>query len=210
MQAVCFDMDGVLVDSERHWVPLERERIFAGAVVEDVSPAEITGMNYRDVYDYLAERYEVRVDREAFLALYEDAAAEIYGERVTLLDGFPDLAAALQDAGRQVALVSSSPTPWIETVCARFDLDCFDAVVSADDVAGPSKPDPTIYRHAADRLGTAPADCVAVEDSNHGVVAANAVGMVSLGYRTDQNRETDLSAADAVVAGPTELRDYLC
>jgi HAD superfamily hydrolase (TIGR01509 family) len=209
--AVLFDMDGVIVDSERHWVPLEEKRIFPEAVAAggEVAAAEITGMNYRDVYDYLAERYETRVEKPEFVELYDDAAAELYGERAELMPGFPDLLADLRvdRADRRVALVSSSPHHWIRLVTDRFDLK-FDAVVSAEDVAA-GKPDPAVYERAADELGVPAGRCVAVEDSEHGVESAARAGAVVVGYRTEQNRDADLSTADVVVEGPGELRDLL-
>jgi HAD superfamily hydrolase (TIGR01509 family) len=210
MDAVCFDMDGVLVDSESHWEPAERERIYPEAVPGvDVNPGATTGMNYREIYDYLAERHAVAVSREEFLELYDEAAADIYGERVELMDGLPDLLASLRAGGVALALVSSSPHDWIDLVLERFDLDGFDAVVSAEDVDAPGKPEPFVYEYAASRLGVDPADAVAVEDSRHGVAAASAAGMTAVGYRSASDRRVDLSAADAVVDGPTELRELL-
>ena len=208
MQAVCFDMDGVLVDSEAHWEPAERERIYPEAVPGvDVNPAATTGMNYREIYDYLAERHAVALSREEFLDLYDETAADIYGERVALMDGLPDLLGTLDEAGVALALVSSSPHHWIDVVLDRFDLrDSFDAVVSAEDVDAPGKPEPYVYEYAAGRLGVDAAESVAVEDSRHGVAAAVAAGMTAVGYRSASNRTDDLSAADAVVEGPAELR----
>jgi HAD superfamily hydrolase (TIGR01509 family) len=205
--AVLFDVDGVVVDSERHWMPLEEKRIFPEAVAEghDVAAAEITGMNYRDVYDYLADEYETRVTKAEFVALY-DAAADLYGERASLMPGFRDLVAGLRDS-RQVALVSSSPHHWLDVVIDRFDL-ALDAVVSAED-ASAGKPDPAVYQRAAAELGVEPERCVAVEDSEHGVEAGNRTGTTTVGYRTDQNRDADLSHADVVVEGSDELRDLL-
>lgn len=206
--AVLFDVDGVVVDSERHWVPLEENRIFPEALAagHEVAAAEITGMNYRDVYDYLAERYETRVEKSEFVALYDDAAAELYGERADLMPGFRSLLDALR-ADRQVALVSSSPHHWLELVTDRFDL-AFDAVVSAEDVSA-GKPDPAVYERAIEELGVSAGQCVAVEDSEHGVESAVRAGAVAVGYRTDQNQDADLSGADAVVEGPAELRAFL-
>jgi len=206
--AVLFDVDGVVVDSERHWMPLEEKRIFPEAVAEghDVAAAEITGMNYRDVYDHLADEYETRVTKAEFVALYDAAAADLYGERASLMPGFRDLVAGLRDS-RQVALVSSSPHHWLDVVIDRFDL-ALDAVVSAEDVAV-GKPEPDVYQRAARELGVSASRCVTVEDSKHGVEAANRAEMAVVGYRTEQNRDADLSDADSVVEGPDELRDLL-
>jgi HAD superfamily hydrolase (TIGR01509 family) len=206
--AVLFDMDGVLVDSERYWVRREREAILP-ATVDGEAPeiAEITGLNYRDIYEHVAAEYDVAVDRERFLDLYEEAAAEVYGQQVRLLPGLRDLLSALADAGVPAAVVSSSPQDWIDRVVERFDLgDAFAAVVSAEDLDGPGKPEPGIYEHAAARVGADPAACVAVEDSEHGVAAAAAAGAFVVGYRSESDDRADLSAADAVAATPADLR----
>jgi HAD superfamily hydrolase (TIGR01509 family) len=208
MEAVCLDMDGV-VDSERYWVEREETGIFPAAGVGDVPVAEITGMSHREAYDYLDERYGVEMERAAFLDLYEAAAREIYTERVALMDGLPALLDTLRERGHGTAIVSSSPPAWIELVRKRFGLAGFDAVVSAATVDR-GKPAPDVYRHAAAELGVAPAACVAVEDSTHGVASATAAGMDCIGYRdAKRDGDADLPAADAVAVGPQELRTAL-
>lgn len=211
MQAVFFDMDGVVVDSERFWVELEEGEILPQAVADaTVTADETTGMNYREIYDYLAERYEMAVEKDEWVRLYDDVAEELYGERVALMDGFPELLAALHDRGVRVGLVSSSPIDWIGWVLDRFDVrDGFDLLVSADELPVAGKPEPDVYLHAAEELGVAPEDCVVVEDSANGARAANAAGMYTIGYRNASDSEQDLSVADEVVDDPAELRERL-
>lgn len=208
MDAVCFDMDGVVVDSERHWIPLENDHIFPAAVDAAVEAEEISGMNVEDLYDHLDAEYGTTIGPEEFVGMYDDTAEELYTERADLMLGFPDLVEWLEDNGVATALVSSSPHRWIDLVLERFDL-AFDAVVSAEDVDGHGKPAPDIYRLAADRLGVAPSRCVAVEDSTAGATAATRAGMYCLGYRESHRTEADLSPADALVTGPEALREHL-
>jgi HAD superfamily hydrolase (TIGR01509 family) len=208
--AVLFDMDGVIVNSEDYWHAFERERLFPETVASgDPTPDEVTGMHYREIYDVLAEAYEMAVDADEFVRRYDEAAAEIYGERVSLMAGFAALLADLRDDGRAVGIVSSSPQDWIGIVRDRFDLGPFDLVCSAEDVDAPGKPEPHIYEHAARELGLDPADCTVVEDSAHGVAAATRAGAFTVAYRRQHNAEADLSAADAEVGGPEELRAVL-
>jgi len=208
--AVLFDMDGVVVDSERYWVDVEETEIYPAVVEGSVDADETTGMNFREIYDYLDERYETTVDKDAFVDRYEEAARDLYGERVELLDGFRALAADLRADGRRIALVSSSPPEWIDRALDRFDVRAaFDEVISAEEIDGPSKPEPDVYEYAAERVGVDPADCVAVEDSEHGVQSANAAGMAVVGYRNQSGADLDLSAADAVADSPDELRSIL-
>jgi HAD superfamily hydrolase (TIGR01509 family) len=184
MDAVLFDMDGVIVDTETFWRARERDVILPEAVADgDPSQADIRGVNYRETYDHLAERYEMALDRAAFLDLYESAAADLY-DTADLMPGFRDLLAALREDGVSVAIVSSSPRRWIERVVERFDLDV-DTVVSTEDIDGPGKPAPDVYAAAAERVGADPANCVAVEDSPNGVRAATRAGILTVAYGGD-------------------------
>lgn len=207
---VLFDMDGVLVDSEQYWHAFEDDWVFAEAI-ESGDPAheEITGMNFREIYDYLDERYGTTVTKDEFVAAYHENAEDLYGENVVLMDGAEDLFSDLRAAGKKVAIVSSAPQDWIGTVRERFDLDPLDLVLSADDIADPGKPEPHIYEAAAERLGVAPEDCVVVEDSVNGIESAVRSGAYTIAYRGDQNAELDLSQADEIVDGPAELRAAL-
>jgi HAD superfamily hydrolase (TIGR01509 family) len=211
MDYVLFDMDGVLVDSEDYWVELQREEILPRTVPdEDVAVEEVTGMNYREIYDYLEEEYGTAITREEFVDVFDDTAEELYGERVSLLEGLHELLEELRERDVRTALVSSSPHDWIGIVLERFDLEGeFDAVVSAEDIDGPGKPEPAIYEHAADDLNVETDRCVAVEDSENGVESAARAGTTVVAYRIDAHGEIDLSPADAVADGPDELREAI-
>jgi HAD superfamily hydrolase (TIGR01509 family) len=202
MDAVLFDMDGVIVDTETFWREREAETILPAAVAEgDPSQAEVRGINYRETYDHLAERYEMAMGREAFLDLYESAAAELY-ESADLMPGFRDLLASIRDRGLRIGVVSSSPRSWIAQVVDRFDLNV-DTTVSTEDIDGPGKPDPGVYAAAATRLGVNPSDCVAVEDSPNGVRAATGAAITTVAYGDDPEAA---ELADREAADPTELR----
>ncbi len=209
MNAVLFDMDGVLVDSEDYWTAIQREEILSAAVPdESVDVAEVTGMNYRETYDYLEETYGTSISRDRFETLFEEAAREIYREHVTPLAGLHDLLADLEARGVATAVVSSSPHEWIDIVLERFDLaDGFDRVISAEEIDGDGKPAPDVFEYAAGEVGTEPTDCVVVEDSENGVEAASRAGTTVIAYRIDAHDGLDLSPADAVVDSPAELAE---
>ncbi|WP_254521508.1 HAD family hydrolase [Natrinema caseinilyticum] len=209
MAAVLFDMDGVLVDSEDYWVDVEREELFPAAVPDaDVDLEETSGMNFREIYDYLDDEYGTAISREEFVQRFNEAAGEIYTERAELLDGLHDLLAELDDRGVPTALVSSSPHDWIEMVTERFDLEgSFDRVISADDIDGASKPAPDVFAHAADEIGVPAAECVVVEDSANGIEAAARAGTIVIAYRIDAHGDIDRSPADEIVDSPAALRE---
>jgi HAD superfamily hydrolase (TIGR01509 family) len=209
MDALLFDMDGVVVDSEDYWHRAECEELLPAVLDGDVPDLdEITGMPYREIYRYLDEHYDTTVTEAAFVDLYDETAAGIYRERVELLDCFGEVRAAARDVEVPVALVSSSPPTWMGYVLERFGLE-FDLVLSNDEVPGPGKPEPDIYEAAAERLTVDSGDCVTVEDSRNGSLAASRAGMLTVGYRVAHNADTDLSACNVVCAGSAELREEL-
>jgi HAD superfamily hydrolase (TIGR01509 family) len=209
MSAVLFDMDGVLVNSEDYWVEFQREEILPAAVPdEDVDVNEVTGMNYREIYDYLEAEYGTAISREEFVAEFREAAETLYTERVNLLDGTHELLAELDDREVPAAVVSSSPHDWIGMVLERFDLEAeFDHVISAEEIDGDSKPEPDVFEYAAEEVGVPAEDCVVVEDSENGIEAAHRAGTVVIAYRIDAHDGIDYSSADEVVNSPEDVRE---
>ncbi len=204
--AVLFDMDGVIVDSERYWHTEQPDRIFPATLAgEHPDLDETTGMNYREIYEYLDANYETKVSKAEYIEIFDAVAREIYIDRVSLLDGFQPLVDDLRAAGLPVAIVTSAPPAWHGIVTDRFDISV-DMAISAEDIDGPGKPAPDIYLHAASVVERDPAECLVIEDSKNGVRAGKRAGMTVIAYRTEPNRETDLSAADVVVERAADLR----
>lgn len=210
MEALIFDMDGVIVDSELHWKSLEG--FFLRSLVPtwtDADQSKIIGLSVHDLYRMLVSEYGVLQTKEDFMALYLGMARQIYGEKSSLIEGFRELLHGVKEKGVPIALASSSPLPWIDIVLDRFELrPSFDVVVSADQLAGGvGKPAPDIYLQTAGELGVRPRECIVIEDSKNGVLSARAAGMFCIGFRNGFNDEQDISAANMIVHSLTEL-DY--
>jgi HAD superfamily hydrolase (TIGR01509 family) len=207
MDALIFDMDGVIVDSELHWKSVEG--FFLQSLVPTWSSADqvrIIGLSVHDLYRMLVSEYGVRHSKEEFLELYFDMARRIYGSQASLIEGFTDLLSTLHETGTPVALASSSPMTWIDIVLDRFDLrPSFDVVVSADELNGAGKPSPAIYLLTAEKLGVDPRACVVIEDSGNGVLSAKNAGMYCIGFRNGFNQEQDLSRADMLIDSLAEV-----
>jgi|AntRauTorcE11897_2_1112592.scaffolds.fasta_scaffold01985_4 HAD superfamily hydrolase (TIGR01509 family) len=210
VDAVVFDMDGVLVESETYWTEEMRDIIdVAYPPGADVTPADLTGISIYDQYDTVGAEYEMRVGREEYFELYEERAEAIYTEKAEVTDGAADLVRELTDAGVPVGLATSSFPQWVEWVLDRLDLEgVFDTEVLAPELDRPGKPEPFIYEEAARRLGISPEGCLVVEDSASGIEAASRAGAYVLAYRPpDSDGEQDVSLADEVAEGPAELRE---
>lgn len=210
MDAVCFDMDGVLVDSEDYWLAFQREELLPEAIPSAaVAAEEISGIAYVEQYDRLAAEYDLAIDAEGWAARYEERARTLYGEQAELTQGMGDLLASLDHRSIPTALVTSAPARWYGVVLDRWDLDAyFDVTLSAEELSGPGKPEPLIYEHAADRLGVDPRDVLVVEDSEHGIAAATAAGATVIRFRAS-DEETQRGEADDVAATPVQLAELV-
>ncbi len=201
MEAVIFDMDGVIVDSEIHWKTTEGfflQSLIPGWTTNDQD--RIIGLGVLDLYRLLVGTYHLQKTQDEFLAIYQEMANEIYGQKVSLIEGFSELLTALNAHRIPVALASSSPTSWINIMLDRFRLrDSFQVVVSADELQGQGKPSPAIYLHTAQRLGVLPERCIAIEDSKNGILSAKNAMMFCVGFRNGFNDEQDLSKADVII-----------
>lgn len=202
-RGLIFDMDGVMIDSERFWVNIEPvflQQIAPGWTKNDQD--SITGLSMRDVYKVLQEKHQVTLGWDDFLATYRDLPLEIYQEKCQLIPGVLRQLEGANSLGHPTALCSSSPRQFIEIVLKRFALHSkFNSVVSSDDTEGIGKPDPAVYLLSAQRLALNPKDCVAIEDSDNGVASAKAAGMFCLGFRNTWNHKQSLAKADLLIEG---------
>ena len=210
-EAVVFDMDGVIVDTEQYWVE-EEYAILEAALPDghDVEPHDITGINVHEQYELLAADYEMQVSREAYFDLFDSTAERVY-ERADLQPDFHDLLTAIEDRDVPIGLATSSYPRWIEIVFETHGLDeYFDAVVSAANLEAPGKPEPHIYEHVAGELGVEPTAMVVVEDSENGIAAAAGSGAFTIAYAPDGTDDhVDRSPADEIATGPQDLRSRI-
>ncbi len=207
MQAVIFDMDGVIVDSEYHWRKEEEKlfsRIFIGVTKEEL---DITvGMNIRGILEMFKEKLDPNTTREDFFTEFNRLALDIYSNKVVMNSGIKDLLDRISQKGIPIALASSSRNKWVDIVIDRFSIrDYFRHIVTANDVNFKAKPAPDIYLLTAEKLGIPPHLCVAIEDSMHGVSSAKDAGMFCIGYNGGSHENQDISRADMIVKDFNEI-----
>jgi HAD superfamily hydrolase (TIGR01509 family) len=177
LDAVMFDLDGVLVDSEPLWNEAKQAlvREAGGQWREDATPA-MMGMSSREWSAYLRDELGVGRDVEE---INRDVVARMerrFRADLPLLPGARDAVRALRDRW-PLGLASSSNRELIDLVLDLAGLaDAFVATVSSEEVQH-GKPAPDVYLEAARRVGVPPGRCVAIEDSSNGLRAAAAAGM---------------------------------
>ena len=114
------------------------------------------------------------------------------------IPGVPEVIKALHEKGYRMAVASSSPQMYIDICIKNLGIESyFELLFSAERVLNP-KPAPDVFLAVADLLGVAPEDCLVVEDSRNGSVAAKAAGMTCLGFANPDSGNQDLSAADRI------------
>lgn len=203
-RAAVFDMDGLLLDSEPFWQTAER-RAFGevGLDLSDEDLCQTIGMRVDEVVHYWLERRPWDAS-EAPLGIVEtaivDHVIELIGARATALPGVEATIALLRGRGMRLAVASSSPLRIIEAALRALELaDAFDVVHSAEGEAR-GKPDPAVYLTTLQRLGVAPEDAFALEDSVAGLQAAQATGMRCLVVPEPRQRSRpEMAAADLLL-----------
>ena len=176
-EAVVFDLDGLLLDTEQVWDEvregLVRER---GRHWHDRAQADMMGMSSTEWSAYLHEELGLAEPPEELNRIVVERMEQRYRELLPLVDGAVEAVRRLADRW-QLGLASSSNRPLIDLALELMGVtDLFRATVSSEEVAR-GKPAPDVYLEAARRLGVAPENAVAVEDSASGIRSAKAAGM---------------------------------
>jgi HAD superfamily hydrolase (TIGR01509 family) len=201
IDAVIFDLDGVLVDSEPLWEEVRRRFALAhGGRWDAETPRLMMGMSSGEWAHFMRSRLGVPLPELDIVAGVVDGMAARYREGVPLLPGAVDAVRRLA-ARWPLGLASSANRPLIDLVLGAAHLDAsFATTLSSEEVAR-GKPAPDVYLEVSRRLGVAPSQCAAIEDSTNGLLAAEAAGMRVIAVPRPGNRpeRQALAGADAVI-----------
>jgi HAD superfamily hydrolase (TIGR01509 family) len=205
--AVVFDLDGVLIESERVWDTARRELVSdRGGTWHDHATTDMMGMSSKEWSQYLHDRLGVPMEPAEINDAVVQRVAAAFKEHLPLLPHAVETVRELA-ARWPLGVASSSNRPIIELVLERSGLRaCFDAIVSSEEVER-GKPAPDVYIAAARQLGVGPDDCVAVEDSTNGIKAAVAAGMRTIAVPNRELPPADdaLKMAAVVVSSLAEV-----
>ena len=177
VEAVVFDLDGVLIDSEQVWDEVREQLAHErGGRWHARAQADMMGMSSPEWSRYLHDVIGLEETPEELNAEVVRRMLARYAACVPLIDGAVEAPRRLAKVFR-LALASSSNRPLIDVVLASAGLDAlFEATVSSEEVER-GKPAPDVFLEAARRLGLEPARCAAIEDSANGIRSAHAAEM---------------------------------
>lgn len=178
--AALFDMDGLLLDTEPVWGTVMKATSDAHGVVVPMNRIrETAGLRIGEVCEYWQRNFTWPEGLTSETLAAEIVAGVIATSKAqaTVLPGVPELLRRLQAEGWKIGLASSSPMPMIQLLVEHFGIvPYFEAIVSAD-TAALGKPHPEVYLQCAAQLGVKAHQCVVLEDTVNGCVAAKAARM---------------------------------
>jgi HAD superfamily hydrolase (TIGR01509 family) len=211
IEAVIFDLDGVLIDSEPTWnsarEQLVRER---GGTWREEATREMMGMSSPEWSRHMHDGLGVEMEPAEIAAEVVRRMEALYRQHLPIIDGAREAVSALA-AHWRLGLASSANRQLIELVLDLAGIrEYFAVAVSAEEVDH-GKPAPDVYLEAAMRIGVRPRSCAAVEDSTNGLRAAASAGMLVIAV---PNREFPPTAdalrlADVALESLDQLRPKL-
>jgi HAD superfamily hydrolase (TIGR01509 family) len=205
--ALVFDFDGTILDTESpdyaSWQEVYEEH--GHTLPHDLWMTRIGGAGEGfDPHGHLETLIGQLLDREAIRARRRSRNLELIQEQQIR----PGVLEYLEDArrlGLRLAIASSSPLTWVEGHLTRLGLvGYFEHLCTADDVPR-VKPDPALYRLAAQRLGVEPGTAIAIEDSHNGMLAATGAGMVCVVCPNEITRGQDFTGAHLLLESLADL-----
>lgn len=208
IEAVIFDMDGVLIDSEPLW-KIAMEEVFhsVGCLITKKDFQHTVGLRIDEVIAYWhKERGWEKYSVEDVERMIVEKMVELIRENGEPLIGVVETLNFLQDEGYKIGLATSSYTVLIETVLSTLGLQNFFEVAHSAEHEVTGKPHPAVYMTVARRLGVDPMRCLVIEDSLNGIISAKAARMkvVCIPEKT-HNPEPKLVLADHMYDDMGEL-----
>jgi HAD superfamily hydrolase (TIGR01509 family) len=208
IQSIIFDMDGVLVDSEPLHYEADSEVFHELKIsVSENDRDSFLGKGPEGVLAFLKEKYGLTQSLEELIRLDNQVRLKYFKDHpLTPIPGLRDFLDELKRKAIPMAVASSSVRPLVEYLLLNQDLQpYFDYVICGDDVPK-TKPDPALFNLAASKLRMSPGNCLVIEDSPNGLLAAKAAGMKCAVYNRFNRKDIAALQADYFFSSFTDLK----
>lgn len=214
VKAVIFDMDGLMIDTERLY--FEVERIMArkfGKEVKDETLWKMMGRKPLEAITVFAEDLELDISPKKLLETRDELFVKKLVNEVEPMPGLFDILNILKGKVK-MAIATGSPQKFLKIVLDKLKIESyFDVFVTSDEVEK-GKPDPEVYNTAVKRLKVAPFECVVLEDSSNGALAAVRAGCYTIAVPTVYTNKQDFSFVNYVAKdlkdAAEKINEFLC
>ncbi|SLJ90252.1 MULTISPECIES: HAD family hydrolase [unclassified Paenibacillus] len=208
IQAVIFDMDGVLIDSEPIYFEIERSS-FAhfGAKMTEEEHHTYVGVTLESMWRQVLDKHQLTATVEEALAYHQHNVMQtmLAHPKLTAIPSVERWLSWLHEQHIPIAVASSSPRALIDLIMDKTGLGKYFEVRMTGEEVTNGKPAPDIFLTTAEMIGASPSNCLVIEDSRNGVQAAKSAGMRCIGYRNPGSGDQDLSKADLQISNYDEL-----
>jgi HAD superfamily hydrolase (TIGR01509 family) len=209
---VIFDLDGVLLDSEPLYMAMNQKFFKTlGAEISEQEYHAFVGISATTMWATIKAKAHLSQSVEELKALERELKYKTLNEtQLVPTEGVVELLEKLKAGQYTMAIASSGLRKNIDVILNKLHVNqYFDLIVSGEDVIK-GKPEPDIFLKVSNHFGRKPEDCVVIEDSKNGVLAAKAAGMTCLAYFNPHSGNQDLTQADIVFDHFNDPKLYQC
>ncbi|MGC2310681.1 MAG: HAD family phosphatase [Candidatus Babeliaceae bacterium] len=210
-KAIIFDMDGTTVNTEKLWETtthlfIESKGIIYTEALKSFFQPRLQGLSLAKSCQLIKEHLNLTEEIDDLVKEKSAIAHNLYKSGITFIEGFEAFHAKTQEHKLKTGLATNAHDAQILLTDQALNLRRFfkEHMYGISQVAYKGKPDPAIYLHAAQQLDCKPEECIAIEDSAHGIAAAVGAGMLCIGINTARRKE-QVQAAHVIVDGYHEI-----
>lgn len=210
-KAIIFDMDGTIIDTDHIWHSATKHIIISRGIeftnqMENELNAKIRGLATDKSCQIIKDMFQIKDPVEQLVIQKSSYAASLYGKEVKFIEGFLSFYKRLSLHNLKTGLATNADDLTLNLTNKALNLTNFFGkhMYNISNVNNICKPSPDLYLYASKQLELNPKECLAIEDSQHGITAAKSAGMYCVGINTSKNRE-NLKGSDLIIDSYDEL-----